>query len=52
MSRYICLSHTVTLEIVDLPRSGWRYLPPRRWEVALTLAGIVLAAVAWGVFNV
>lgn len=37
------------LNIVDLPRSAYHVLPPRRWQVALTLAAIVLTAVTWAV---
>jgi len=39
------------LNIVELPRSAYhaRSVPPRRWQVALTLAAIVLTAVIWAV---
>lgn len=40
---------TVTLTIVDLPRSAYQVLPPRRWQVIATLAVIVVTAVLWGV---
>ena len=42
---------TVTLDIIDLPRSHWRYLPPTRWQVLAGLTGIVLSALAFGMFG-
>ncbi len=37
------------LNIVDLPRSAYHVLPPHRWQVALTLAAIIVMAVIWAV---
>jgi hypothetical protein len=37
----------MTLTIVDLPRPAWRVLPPGRWQVVLTVAVIVVTALAW-----
>lgn len=42
-------SSQMTLTIVEVPRQSWRVLPPRKLEVALTLAGIVIAAIIWAV---
>jgi hypothetical protein len=44
-----CSQPSLTLEVVELPRQSWRVLPPRRWQIALTLAVIVVTAVVWGV---
>ena len=37
------------LDIVDLPRTAYRYLPPNKWQVVITLAAIVVTAVLWSV---
>lgn len=37
------------LDIIDLPRSAYTILPPRRWQVALTMAAIVVSALIWAV---
>lgn len=37
------------LDIIDLPRSAYTVLPPRRWQVALTMAAIVVVALVWAV---
>lgn len=42
-------SHSFTVEVVDLPRHSWKVLPPAKWQVVLTVAGIVLAAVVWAI---
>ncbi|MFN8459153.1 MAG: hypothetical protein U0401_31645 [Anaerolineae bacterium] len=39
----------MVIEIIDLPRSATCHLPPRRWQVVLTVALIVVAAVVWAV---
>ena len=39
----------MVIEIIDLPRSAYRILPPHRWQVALTLAAIVVTAIFWAV---
>jgi hypothetical protein len=39
------------IEIIELPRSAWRVLPPNKWQVALTVAGIVVAAMAYALLN-
>jgi hypothetical protein len=49
MKRFKSLAHQPTLTIVDLPRQSWRLLPPRRWQVVVTLAGIIITAVMWAV---
>ena len=41
---------TITMNIIDLPRSHWRYLPPRKWQVITAVAGIVATSLLWGVF--
>ncbi len=35
------------LEVIDLPRDRWSYLPPAKWQIALTVAGIVATAILW-----
>lgn len=50
MRLFKCETKGMTLELVDLPRSNWRVLPPKKLTVALTLAGIVITAVLWTVF--
>lgn len=39
----------MALKVVELPRRNWRVLPPKKWQIALTMAGIVIAAVVWAV---
>lgn len=40
-----------TITIVDLPRSHWRLLPPRRSVVLITVVVIVVSALAFGLFG-
>ncbi|MBE7474893.1 MAG: hypothetical protein HS114_37645 [Anaerolineales bacterium] len=49
--RVLSCSAKMTLTLVDLPRSHYRLLPPRRWQVALTLAGIVSHALTEAVLD-
>jgi hypothetical protein len=51
MKLFKCDTQHLTLEIVDLPRSNWRHLGPRKWQVVLTLAVIVITALAWAVVS-
>lgn len=37
------------VEIIDLPRNAWRVLPPARWQIAVTVAVIVITVVIWAV---
>lgn len=37
------------LDIIDLPRTAYHYLPPKRWQIALTVASIVVTVVLWSV---
>jgi hypothetical protein len=39
----------MVVEIIDLPRDAYRILPPRRWQIALTLAVIVVTVILWTV---
>jgi hypothetical protein len=39
------------IEVIDLPRSCWRIVPPGRGRVVLTLAGVILTALAFGLFG-
>lgn len=47
--RLLKCSASMTLTIVELPRQAGRVLPPKPWQVALTLAGIVVTAILWSV---
>lgn len=47
MKLFKCDTKRMTLTIVDLPRQNYRVLPPKPWQVALTLAVIVVGALAW-----
>lgn len=49
MKLFKCDAAGMTFSIVDLPRKNWHVLPPRKWQMALTFAGIVITAVLWGV---
>ena len=40
---------TLNFDIIDLPRTAYHVLPPRRWQVVITLAVIALTAVVWSV---
>lgn len=42
-----CSQAALTLEVIELPRQGWKVLPPRKWQIALTIAVIVVTAVIW-----
>lgn len=39
----------LTFTLIDLPRTRWHVLPPRRWQVALTVAGVIVTAILWAV---
>jgi hypothetical protein len=49
MKLFRCTTPHITFDLIDLPRQSWRILPPRRWQVVLTMAAIVVAAIVWGV---
>lgn len=51
MRLFKCEAQTVTMQVIDLPRSHWRLLPPRRLQVVATLAGIAVTALLWGVLS-
>lgn len=38
----------MTLDIIDLPKSAYRVLPPKRMHVIITLGAIALTAILWG----
>jgi hypothetical protein len=40
---------TIKMNIVELPRQSWSYLPPKKWQIALTVAVIIVSAVVWAV---
>jgi hypothetical protein len=42
---------TVTLDIIDLPRSHWHLLPPTRWQVLAVAMSIMLSAIAFATFG-
>lgn len=42
-------STRMTLEVIDLPRKSYRILPPRPWQVALAVVGIVVTSILWAV---
>jgi|GEM_PF-7013218 len=50
MKLFACTAPKMTLTIIDLPRTEYRILPPRRVKVAFTLAGIA-AHVLLGVIS-
>lgn len=47
MRLFNCSAQTINMTIVDLPRPAWKVLPPRKWQVALTVVGIVLTALVF-----
>lgn len=48
MKLFKCDTAKMTLTIVDIPRQNWRVMPPSKLAVTLTLAGIVITAIVWG----
>jgi hypothetical protein len=50
MRLFKCDTKTVTMKIVDLPRSSYHYVPPSKLQTVLTLVGIVIVALAWSLF--
>ena len=48
MKLFKCDTQHMTFSIVDIPRQSWRVLPPRKWQIALTLAGVVVISILWG----
>lgn len=49
MRLFKCDTQRMTFSIVDLPRRSWKVLPPKRWQIALTLAGVIVISILWGV---
>lgn len=45
-----CNTETINYQIVELPRVNWHYSPPKKLEVVLTVAVIILTAIAWSIF--
>lgn len=48
MKLFKCDAAHMTFSIVDLPRRNWHVLPPRKWQIALTVATIIVGAILWG----
>jgi len=44
---FLSNAQTMTLTLVDLPRSNWRILPPRKWQVYLTILVILTITLTW-----
>lgn len=38
---------TLNFDVIDLPRTAYRVLPPKRWQIALTVATIAVSAILW-----
>lgn len=49
MKLFRCDTQRMTFDLIDLPRRNWRVLPPGKWQIVLTVAGIVVTAILWGV---
>lgn len=49
MKFFKCEADQMTFTIVDLPRKNWNVCPPKKWQIALTLTGIVVAAIMWAI---
>lgn len=42
-------------DVIDLPCDAWRILPPpppKRWQIALTLAVIAVTVIVWGLRSI
>lgn len=39
---------SMTFDLVELDRSHWRVMPPKRLAVIATIAIIIVSAVLWG----
>lgn len=48
MKLFKCDVKPFTIEIIELPRHSWRHLGPRKWQVVLTVAVILVGAILWG----
>jgi hypothetical protein len=40
---------TLDYNVIDLPRSHWRLLPPSKKQVFITLAGVIVSAIIFGI---
>ena len=49
MKLFKCDAAHMTFSIVDLPRKNWHVLPPCKWQIALTLAGVIMISILWSV---
>lgn len=49
MKLFNCDVKQEVFEIIELPRSNWRHLGPRKWQVVLTVVVIVVGAILWSV---
>lgn len=47
MRLFKCNTQTINLMVIDAPRHSWKVLPPKKWQVALTVASIILTAIVW-----
>jgi hypothetical protein len=47
MKLFNCNSKTISLKVIDLPRSHWRLIPPRKWQTVLTVVGIIAISILW-----
>lgn len=46
--KFFCNTHTINLQIVDLPRNAYKVMPPAKLQVIATFVVIVAVALLWG----
>lgn len=53
MRLFNCDTQTINMTIVELPKTSWRIIGrrPSKLTVMMTLAGIVISAIAFGVLS-
>lgn len=49
MKLFNCNTRQATITMVDLPRTAYRHLPPKKWQVALAVVSIFVSSVLFAV---
>lgn len=49
MKLFKSVSKTIDIKVVDLPRSHYKWMPPKKWQIALVIIGIIVTSFVWAI---
>lgn len=48
--KFFSTSKVIDYKLIELPKTCYKVMPPRKVEVVLTVAVIILTAITWSLF--